>query len=203
MSRRIRRRCPGCFLHPSRCLCGEIPRVETRLDFLLVRHAREAFKSSNTGRLAAAAVPSCTLVDVAEFDHPFDPACLPEQACLLFPPERDHLGQETGRHTILYPEDGPPPGPLVLLDGTWGQARRMSHRLPGLDDLPRLQLTPGPHLPHRLRKPHMPGAMATLETVARAVELFDSPERARPLYDLYLEFARRMRTRRQEAPEAP
>jgi hypothetical protein len=35
--------------------------------------------------------------------------------------------------------------------------------------------------------------MATLETIARAVEVFESQAKARLLYDLYQEFALRLR----------
>jgi len=186
-------RCPGCLLVRERCFCDQIPRLETRLRFVVVRHHRELLKASNTGRLAAAALPSLVLMDYGGPEQTLDEALLAPPAWLLFPPERDHEGRETGRHRVLRGVPPEPPPTLVVLDGTWGQARRMSHRIAALDRLPRYLLEPqgGPEI--RLRQPPVPGAVSTIEAIARMIERFDSPEVAARLDALYAGFTRRLR----------
>lgn len=196
-------RCRRCFLVADRCLCRELPTIETYLEFWIVRHAREASKASNSGRLAALVIPTCRVLAFGERHRPFDEGALEGAAWLLFPPELDAQGRETGRHTVLRGDVGPPPGPVVVLDGTWGQARRMSHRIRALDALPRYQLEPGPPPQRRVRKAPRPGALATFEAIARMVERFDDPAKARVLDELYLDWGRRVRNTRPEEGVEP
>lgn len=178
------------------CLCEEIPRVPTSLDFVVVRHYREIPKPSNTARLAAAAMPRCRVLEYGVRGRPFDDGPLRRDAWLLFPPERDNTGQETGRHRLVTCRDRPLPKVVVVLDGTWGQARRMSHRIMALDAMPRLAL-PAPAIPPpRLRQGPEPAAMATLEAIARVVGLVDGAAPARALHALHREFVRRSRLER-------
>jgi len=139
------------------------------------------------------ALPRARILPYGVPHQPFEESQLEGAAWLLFPPERDAEGKETGRHRLIRGTDVRPPGPIVVLDATWGQARRMSHRIASLDALPRYQLEPGPAPPRRLRKPPRPGAVSTIEGVARLIELFDDAETARRLLELYDTWGRRAR----------
>ncbi|HVG58233.1 MAG TPA: DTW domain-containing protein, partial [Hyalangium sp.] len=46
-------RCPRCYLPTRLCLCAQVPRLDTRTEFLVIRHNKEKEKSTNTARLAA------------------------------------------------------------------------------------------------------------------------------------------------------
>ncbi len=188
-------RCVRCGLGPL-CLCSEMPVVTTRLEFLVVRHVREASKPSNTARLAAAAMPRCRILDYGAPGRPFDDTPLRRDAWLLFPPELDGNGVETGRHPIVTDRSTPLPEAIVVLDGTWGQARRMSHRIPALDRMPRVAIPAPAQPPARLRQATTPERMPTIEAMARLVERFEEITLARRLHDLHGEFVRRSRTER-------
>lgn len=168
--------CPRCWLDPGLCLCPDLPRVETRTRFVILRHANEAHRRTNSGRIAALALPRCEIVDRRErFDAiEFQP---PDGAWLLFP----------GGSTAPTGE----PGAIVVLDGSWREAKRMFLRVPALQRLPRLSLPPPPPTP-RLRKPPSYG-MATLESIAHAVERLEGPAKARPLHELFALFVARSR----------
>jgi len=162
--------------------------VPTTLRFVVVRHFKEGRRSSNTARIAALALPQTTVVTHGLLGGAVDPALFAEPGTvLLFPPE-----------------DGAPEAPVhsfqtvVVLDGTWGQARRMSHRVPGLDHLPRLSLPLATHPSCNLRKPHAPWARSTIEAMADVVALVDGPEAAAPLRALNAEFVRLARGQRGE-----
>ena len=66
----LSRRCPRCLL--ARCLCASLPRVEARTRIVLVRHLNERYRSSNTARLAALALPCAA--PAARADFILDPA---------------------------------------------------------------------------------------------------------------------------------
>jgi DTW domain-containing protein YfiP len=73
---------------------------------------------------------------------------------------------------------------LIVPDGSWTQARRMTQRLPALRTLPRLAL-PAPPPGLRLRRPHVTGGMSTLEAVAGAFEAVGAPHDAARLLALH------------------
>jgi len=171
-------------------LCAEIPRVETRTRFVVVRHAAERWKPSNSAHYAALALPGCEVHDYGVEDAPFDEA-------RLAAPARDAGAGDTW---VLFPdgEHEPPagahPARLIVLDGTWSQARRMRRRIGALRGLPFLRL-PAPKARPRMRRPLDPTGMSTLEAIAAAVALLEGEERARPLERLHDRIAEAFLTR--------
>jgi DTW domain-containing protein YfiP len=135
------------------------------------------------------------MLDWAVRDRPLDdtPLRLPD-TWLLFPPALDHYGNPVPDGPPEFElGSGPPPvvRQLVLLDGSWNQARRMSHRIPGAALLPRLTL-PGPAAAaRRVRKAPGKPFRATLEALAEALEFLEGPEVAQPLHDLFELFVER------------
>ena len=196
-------RCPTCWLVTWKCICAELPRVETKLEFWIVRHFKEGRRSTNSGRLADLVVPSCHVLDYAVPHEPFDETRLEGAAWLLFPPELGENSQPTGRDELIRGTDVAPPGPIVVLDGTWKQARRMSHRLKCLADLPRYQLDPGPQPKRRVRRAPRPGMMSTVESIARMIERFDDPAKAAAIDAAYFEWGVRARLTRPEEGVTP
>lgn len=85
-------------------------------------------------------------------------------------------------YLVLFPSDGaavltpemvePSPGrrvAFVLIDGTWHQASRMSHRIVALRGMTHVQLPPGPPSSWSIRNPLRPGQLCTLEAAVRVV----------------------------------
>jgi DTW domain-containing protein YfiP len=181
-------RCPRCaFPLEGGCLCPFIPRLEVGVRILVVRHASERPRLTNSGRWAAAALVGATVHDHALEDSRSDADL---QAAI-----------GAGPAWLLYPTGagGRPPGPaprtIVVPDATWSQARRMVQRLAPLQTLPRLALPPPPTT-LRLREPPRPGGMSTLEAVAGALELLgDAPAAAalRRLHDAAVEKTLRLK----------
>jgi len=148
---------------------------------LVVRHTWEAFKSTGTARLAALALGNLRIVDMAAENPEAARAELRalEDAWLLYPGPTSGAFDASKR-----------PETLVVLDGTWRQTRKMQRRLPELSRFPRFSL---PELPSqearlRLRQPPRPGARSTLEAIADALALLDSPECGARLLDLHRYF---------------
>lgn len=177
-------RCARCFLPPPLCLCPDAPRLAVRTRLLVVRHHKEALKTTNTARLACLALEGSRMAGYGTPNVPFDPAPLTEPGTwLLFPDGGTPAG---GR---------PPPRQLVVLDGTWAQARRMVQRVPELRGLPRLALPPPPPRT-RLRTPPHPDGMSTLEAIAQAYRVLEGEHVAAPLEALHDLFVERVLTLR-------
>jgi len=175
-------------------MCADIPTIPTATRFVLIRHHTERNRTSNSGRLVAAALPNCDVHEYGLSDRPFDEAVLPRDSWLLFPPERDAVEQLTHRHTILSGRDLAPPPAVVLLDGTWKQARKMCRKIGALDDFPRYQVAPAAVPLRRMRRAPREGALGTLEAVAQFLRTFETEEQARQLERFYCQFAARLRS---------
>ncbi|HEX7489625.1 MAG TPA: tRNA-uridine aminocarboxypropyltransferase, partial [Anaeromyxobacteraceae bacterium] len=200
----LSRRCARCLFPFEACLCPDVPRLETRTSFLLLRHASELNRPTNSGRWAALALTRARIVDYAV------PAM--RRGTSDRPPgggrvDRLRGGEDDARHhavpsdlsalsepgtAVLFPSPHPltldaPPQQLVVLDATWAQARRMIQRLPELQRLPRLALPSRrpPSAADPIRRPTVKGGVSTLEAIAGALHLLGEEEAARALDALH------------------
>lgn len=203
-------RCERCGLHRSLCVCAGFPRVDSRVVLVVVRHIRERFKPTNTGRWLADMVPGTAITHYGQREPPFDPSPLEREDvrfCVLYPREDavalDAEGMAQLRSTLT-------PGQrlgFALLDGTWHQCSRMSRRVPVVQDLPCVALPPGPVSRWGVRTQHDERGLSTFEAGVRLISLLDGPERAAPLQAIFHEIAARMmfmkgRLPRPEVPES-
>lgn len=181
----LRGRCRSCYVREAHCICADVPRVHNGTHVLVIRHAFEASKTTNTARIALLALQRASLVD-------YRPRSPPDVGSVLAPFKRPWL---------VYPTDsgaapkGPPPDALVVLDGTWDQTRHMMRRQSALLRLPKLGLLDAV-ASARLRRAPSPHARSTLEAIASALELTDGEAVARPLHALHRAFVERTLTAR-------
>lgn len=161
-------RCPACLFRPEDCLCAEIPRLSPPVPFLLVRHASEIRRTTNSGRWAALALGAPVLDYGLAGSDALDEKPLADPGTWVLFPSPSPTPPEAGL-----------PRRLVVLDASWSQARRMLQRVAALRAMPRLSLPAPPA--ERLRAPTVEGGMSTLEAVARALAWLGRPDDARRL----------------------
>jgi tRNA-uridine aminocarboxypropyltransferase len=167
------RRCPRCRFPEAICLCPEVPVLRTRLRFVVLRHASERERLSNTARWGALAIPGTEILEHGLPVTPIEyPALTTPGAVLLFP-----AAAATPSPTAVRPSL------VVVPDGTWTQARRMIQRVAPLRTMPRLGLPEAPPA-LRLRRPPE-GGMSTLEAMAGALAWYGEPDAARRLLALH------------------
>src|SRR5688572_26706512 len=136
-----------CRRPTSVCYCAAIPTLPTTTRVVILQHSRERDMPIGTARMASLALPQSELhVGVSWNEHAglraaiSDPA---RPAILLYP--------GPGAKDILAE---PPRGPvtLVVVDGTWSQAKTVVRDNPILHALPRYAFV-APELSHyRIRK---------------------------------------------------
>lgn len=155
------------------CICEAIPSLEMKTQLTLVVQKTELWKSTNTARLVALAIPATTLHVHGVKNEPvnLDGVVRDGRTFLLFP---DTSGQELTREFI---QALPGPLHLVVPDGNWPQARKLSRHLPNLAALPRLWVrSSGPDPIYTVRRIPKGGALCTLSAIARVLELSEGPE---------------------------
>lgn len=126
----------------------------------------------------ALAMPNLHILDYGEKDAIFSTELLesPDTWALL-------PNAEGASDIKLGPENRPKT--LVLLDGTWAQARRMASRIPSVERLPRWALETPARRAIRLRRPHEPWARSTAEALAEAMGLLEGEQLGAALFALY------------------
>jgi DTW domain-containing protein YfiP len=166
-------RCERCLQQIAHCVCSDIPSIQTQTQFLLIRHWKERRKPSNTGRLVDFALPNSTLFDYGAPGERWDPTVL-----------------SVAEPALLFPDPDAPvcdyrPRTVIVVDGSWPQARKLINKLPGLKTMPRLAIHPPSEQRTRLRNPPLKDGMSTIEAVAAAIDVLEGTERGDPLRTLY------------------
>jgi DTW domain-containing protein len=169
--------CDRCGRPQAVCYCAHVPTVATRSRLLFLQHPREENRAIGTARIAALGLTDAQIEVGIDFsEHPGVQAALAD-------PERPAL--------LLYPGKGArdlaqerPTGPvtLVVLDGTWNQARSLFRKNPWLAALPRYAFEPDSPSEYRIRREPREDYVSTVEAVVQALgELEGDRERFVPL----------------------
>jgi DTW domain-containing protein YfiP len=175
-------------MKPALCLCGELVRRRIGTSVRVVIHEIELQKSTNSGRLLPLLIDDAALVPYGARDTRLDPLKVAppgSRPVVLFPVE--------GARTIdafVYDDDngsgdvsddvsaGDDDAPLclIVLDGTWHQARRIRMRFLQAK-IPFARLPPDDDVSHyALRQGHFEGSRSTLEAAARALAIVERDE---------------------------
>lgn len=156
-------------MHRGLCVCDRLPRLVTRTRVVLVIHRAEDRKSTNTGRLALACLPSGRSVVRGRLEAAPAPVLAEDETepLLLFPHEdAEPLGPRP---------PGAPPVTLVVPDGTWRQASKVRARTPELAGIRAVSLPAGTPSRYRLRTEAHEAALSTMEALARALGILEGP----------------------------
>jgi DTW domain-containing protein YfiP len=183
--------CSTCLKPAELCACSDLERLgalKTQLHVLILQHPQEPDKDLGSARIAHLALPNSTL-----------------KVGLSWPNLKKALGRETqaSRWAVLYLGSGikgkpagavggrlqfvskagaPLPKPseplegIVILDGTWSQAKALWWRNAWLLKLRRVILVPGSKSLYReLRKEPRGECLSTIESIAECLGALGEP----------------------------
>jgi DTW domain-containing protein len=163
--------CWRCRRPRAVCYCALLPSLPTRTRVVFLQHPRERRVAIGTARMAHLALPNSELHEGVVFEDDariIALACDPTTA-LLFPGAAAHAPDAV---------PGPPVRSLIVVDGTWSQARKVLKLNPRLASLRRVGVTPRAPGNYRIRKEPRPECLATVEAVASVLAaLEDEPAR--------------------------
>jgi len=165
MKNEMRQRCYQCFRPMSLCFCEAIPRIDNRTDILILQHVGERFHPFNTARIVQKALQRCRLI--VDHNRRLGAHHLPIRpgAGLLYP------GADAPSLTELSAEERP--DQLVIIDGTWHQAKTIVRDVPQLGDLPCYRLTPSAPGQYRIRREPNAQSLSTLEATVAALRALE------------------------------
>jgi DTW domain-containing protein YfiP len=179
--RKTKNPCPTCFMHIERCICAAIPKLNLRTRVALLIHSKELKRTTNSGRLAIHALSNSKMYVMGAISG------RPDLSDLLSPEYESY---------VLYPSDDAvelntiktdKPIQLIVSDGNWRQASKITTRNKELSDLPRVKITRPNRAEHHLRKEHFKEGLSTLEAIAEALATIEGESVGECLRALYLE----------------
>jgi len=160
-----RKRCYRCFRPETLCFCEAIPQIDNRTDVLLLQHVGERYHPFNTARIVKESLNRCELfVDHNSrlSGHGFPIAA---DAGLLYPQA------DAPRLSELSPEQRP--SQMVIIDGTWNQAKTILRDVPELHALPCYRLDPETPGQYRIRREPNAFSLSTLEATVSALKALE------------------------------
>jgi len=196
--RKTQNPCPGCGLHLQNCICAQIPRIEVATKLLLVIHTKEMKRTTNTGTLALKALSNSEIVIRGKTKEPVDltPSLKGPYTSLLFYPGADSVPLTKEFVASLVP-----PIQLIVPDGNWRQASKVSSRHPELGSIPRVTIAEVNSATLHLRRESSPEGMATLQAIAEAFGVLENEEVKKSLLALYqLKLEKTLQSRGQVIP---
>jgi DTW domain-containing protein YfiP len=164
-------RCPRCEIRKPLCFCEFIPQIQLQTRLIIVMHTSEQSLTTNTGRLAAKALPNSEIRTRGKKNDPMSSLGLVRdgrQSLVLFPsPYAVELNAELVSRLAR-------PVTLIVPDGSWAQTRRIVRRERALADIPHVKVPNGPPSEYRLRLQPSDRSLCTLEAIARALGILES-----------------------------
>lgn len=162
---KARATCERCRRPVSACWCADLQPVDTAVRIVFLQHPREAKVAIGTARIAHLGLSRSELhrgIDFTQHPRVSDLVAQPGTA-LLFP----------GEGAVAPDALLTPPETLLVIDGTWPQARQMMALNPALRTLPRIGFVPRRPGNYRIRREPAAHCVATVEAVVEVLAAFD------------------------------
>ena len=160
------------------CWCGAVTQVPSQTRVVFIQHPREAKVPISTCRMAHLSLPNSELhVGLSAVGNPaLEALCAQPGVAVLFPSES---ATDVEALTVA-------PRTLVVVDGTWSNAKKVVEKCPLLSKLPRLKFFPDQPGNYRIRKEPEAHCLATIEATAFVLgRLEKSPARFTPILSAF------------------
>lgn len=170
------------------CFCDRLQQIPSQTRVVFIQHPLESRVAISTCRMAHLSLPNSELHVALNADEipGLTEKLLKPGTALLFP--ADDATDVDALQTR--------PSTLVVVDGTWDNAKKLFQRSPLLKSLPRIGFVPPAPGNYRIRKEPADHCLSTIEAVAQVLEKLErAPGRFTPMLaafdrmvDLQLEF---------------
>lgn len=173
--------CYKCWKVEAICLCKYIKPVESKVQIGIVQHPHEKFMPINTARLAHLSLSNSFMENGICFD---------EHASF----QKRLEGFDEGEVGILYPsqnsilldEADERLKCLIVVDGTWTEARKILHRSKCLKELPRYHFIPEEESRYEIRREPKKEYVSSLEAIVLSLRSLEkNPKAYQCLLDVF------------------
>ncbi len=159
--------CYRCFKPKVVCICENLVRVKNKTEILILQHKCEHLHPIGTARIAVLGLDRVNLrVVLPDENGRFTCASIPlQRAGLLYPGE--------GARDLSQLAKDERPHQLVVLDGSWPDARHLFRDNPWIRSLPRYSLTPTAPSRYRIRAEPSARAISSIEAIVQSLQILE------------------------------
>jgi DTW domain-containing protein YfiP len=181
--------CLVCRLRGGECVCVHAPRLDLATRLIVIMHAKEWRRSTNTGHLVKAAVNGSEIRLHGRVHECVSSAGIDARSpstLVLYP------GRGAEPLTAAFVAALPRPLTLLVPDGNWNQAKKMMTRVPMLGEARAVSLV-GPTLDVEcLRRNDGDERMSTFQAIAQALGALEGPQTEDCLMQFFQQVLARM-----------
>lgn len=166
-------RCPRCEIRKPLCFCDLIPSVELTTRVIILMHTSEEVLTSNTAKLAANSLTNSEIRIHGRQHERMSTEGLVQDgrtSLILFPSPHAKVLTAEFVATLQNPIN------LIVPDANWRQTTKFVRHDPCLVGIQQVKLPPGPVSEYYLRTQSSPQNLCTLEAIARALGILESPD---------------------------
>jgi DTW domain-containing protein YfiP len=179
--------CARCLRPLTACFCEHLQSLPTRTRVLLLQHPREHRMAIGTARMAHLSLPNSVLRVATDFSS--DPVVAealtqPPLPWVLFPGPQALDVSALPRDRAVT---------LIVVDGTWWQARKLLKLNPALAALPRVSFTPSHPSRYLIRRQPADFCVSTIEALAQVLEVLEPGQSFARLLDPFHAMVARQR----------
>jgi DTW domain-containing protein len=156
--------CQGCLLRADLCICSVLVPLQAQTAVFVVMPPTERMNPTNTARIAERMIPHCTIQVRGHKERAIDYSMLenPGRELFLLHPDGEYEASTT------WAEERTKPVTLVVADGTWAQAKKITQRESALHGMKRVR-APNTQTKYSLRKNAPAGGLCTIEAIAHTL----------------------------------
>lgn len=170
--------CLRCRRPKTVCWCDAVTPVPSQTRVVFIQHPREAKVPISTCRMAHLSLPNSELhIGLGAIGNPsLEALCQQDGVAVLFPSES----------AVDVDALTAPPRTLVVVDGTWSNAKKVVEKCPLLSKLPRLKFFPAQPGNYRIRKEPEAHCLATIEATSFVLDRLEkAPGRFAPILSAF------------------
>ena len=184
--------CERCNKPPKHCICSSLKPLTSRLKVLVLQHPREKKQLLNSTFIPALTMPHCVVrigLSWPNLAKAWGEPTNPKEWTALFIGKRGTKAPAGEILTLLTKQGEPRPDRVellphmrgvIILDGTWAEAKTLWWRNSWLSKITRSILTPpGPRMYGDLRRAARQEGVSSAESAAWAAEALGGDDRTR------------------------
>ena len=157
-----RKMCYACHRPASHCVCSLVVPFKAHCDFLLLQHPHERKKYHSTAKLVLKAITNSKMLRGITFEEKEISAALDGKNPYLLYPGEDAIDCESAP---LNEEST-----VIVIDGTWVEARKIMYRNAYLRSLPKISFKQGILSQYKIRKQPKDFCLSTLECIVHLLK---------------------------------
>lgn len=171
--------CYRCWRARILCLCNHVKVVDNPVEIVFLQHPNERKVPMNTARLAHLSLTRSRLVHGVSFEE--------DRTVRGLLARKEHVG-------LLFPSPQAKPleeapsdlQTLIVVDGTWREAKKMIWLSPVLSEFPHYSFVPAKPSNYRIRKEPKESFISSIEAVVEALRILErDPSRYAELLELF------------------